>query len=183
MNCGVKSTDLQQQPVRFWGGHDICSWTTEMYTGPMFSSCCGGYVLESWRNRYTTNASNNMYLIVFYGEETRARVRSDVGRSHNLSHNQKNVPNRRGVLKVTKITPTTRYVSLLLWWFQDQCWGACIAGTAPYSCAHSSWNCVTMVPYVYLTTRRYEFQSLYYAVILIFLSCKQQSTQFLRFEL
>jgi hypothetical protein len=96
MNCGVKSTEWQQQPVLFWGDHDICSWTTEMYTGPMFSSCCGGYVLESWRNRYTTNASNNMYLIVFYGEETRARVRSDVGRSHNLSHNQKKkAPNRR----------------------------------------------------------------------------------------
>jgi len=39
-----------------------------------------------------------------------------------------------------------------------------------------------MVPDVYVTTRRYEFQSLYYAIIFIFLSSKQQSTQFLRFQ-
>ena len=40
-----------------------------------------------------------------------------------------------------------------------------------------------MVPYVYLATRRYEFRSLYYGTILIFLGCKQQSTQYLRFEI
>jgi len=39
-----------------------------------------------------------------------------------------------------------------------------------------------MVPDVYVWTIRYEFQSLHYAIILIFLCSKQQSTQFLRFE-
>jgi hypothetical protein len=39
-----------------------------------------------------------------------------------------------------------------------------------------------MVPDVYLTKRRYEFQSLYYAIILIFLCSKQQSTHILRYE-
>jgi hypothetical protein len=39
-----------------------------------------------------------------------------------------------------------------------------------------------MVQDVYLTTRRYEFQILYYAIILIFLSSKQKSTQFIRLE-
>jgi len=40
-----------------------------------------------------------------------------------------------------------------------------------------------MVPGVYLTIRRFEFQTLYYTIIFIFLSCKQESTQHLWFDL
>ena len=45
------------------------------------------------------------------------------------------------------------------------------------------WEVYTKVPGVYLITRLYKFLSLYYVSILIFLTCKQQITQIIIFEL